>query len=142
MNIIHRMHTVKQMYKLSSQDLFDEFMSSLQKSQLQSILSDMNSTCNNVDAVTDYNNVVDELQKVETFCDALADGRLTNTDDALDDINEKLEENCVDYLEFLDDNELSKPDEVSLSACCYFIHWNILLGTHTYAVIGELVTCP
>ena len=110
------------MYKLSSQDLFDEFMSSIQKSQLQSILSDMNSTCNNVDAVTDYNNVVDELQKVETFCDALADGRLTNTDDALDDINEKLEENCVDYLEFLDDNELSKPDEVSLSACCYFIH--------------------
>ena len=91
-------------------------MHTTKKSQLQGILSDMDSTCDGVDDLTDYNDAVDELQKVETFCDALEDGRLTNTDDALDDINEKLGENCVDYLEFLDDNALSKSEDVSLIA--------------------------
>ena len=76
----------------------------------------MESTCDGVDDVTDYNDAVDELQKVETFCYALEDGRLTNTDDALDDINEKLGKNCIDYLEFLDHNALSKSGDVSLIA--------------------------
>jgi len=112
-------------------------MHNTKKSQLQGILSDMDSTCDGVDDLTDYNDAVDELQKVETFCDALEDGRLTNTDDALDDINEKLGENCVDYLEFLDDNALSKSEDVSFNACCYFKQYTTINYSMTMFIDRE-----
>lgn len=52
-----------------------------------------------------------EILKMAGLCDAIVDGRVTNSDASFDEVFANVTASCVDYLAFLDNNGIDRPDD-------------------------------
>lgn len=82
------------------------------KNTIAGILSQAKMVCYSIDALMKYKLTMEEVYKFEGFCDALVEGRITNSDSSLTSVQTVMENNCKLYLPFLDANGMSKPADV------------------------------
>lgn len=59
------------------------------------------------------------------LCDAIVDGRVTNSDASFDEVFANVTSSCADYLTFLDDNGIDRPDE-DVSFACLVLDFHVL----------------